>query len=274
MTKILIEKNATEYFDVDGPIIACVGMMADSAMFKLKTLANGRSEWELLPDNSTQFDYYHQGIYRNHRATFLAEDEIESLADLPLQIPSKLEIKENLETPINSFLVSDHGNIAEFLKKQARNEYSIYAVLHEDLYETNHGDGCYRYLTAVFLEKVDAQNLIAQINSDRNFLGHLRLLTLELKQDRIEIVDLNKETFDHYDSKAILDLLNRRCDPCSAIANVEEQYAGIPHRLLDQYDGGVAPTKEDIDELLKVAPMELQSRAKVFIEEKMKKNCK
>lgn len=264
MSKILIEKNAAEYYDVDGPIIACVGMMAAIAMFKLKSLVDGRSEWEFLPDTSPQFDYYHQGIYRNHRATFLAADQLESLPDLPDYVFSTLGNKERGMTPIDSFRASDYRCIAEFLEKQSDNECHAYAILKEDLYETNHGDGCYRYLSAAFFDRVEATNLVTEIDANSKFQAHFRTMKLVLKQEYIEVVDFNIELFDRFELSEVLKTLDQLLQINDANSSVEEQYAGIPHRLLDQYDGGISPSKEYINALLEAAHRELHAQAKKF----------
>lgn len=268
MSKILIEKNATEYYDVDGPIIACVGMMAAIAMFKLKTLVDGRSEWEFFPDPSPQFDYYHQGIYRNQRATSLAADQVESLPDLPDYVFSTLEIKDRLEPSINSFRASDYRCIAEFLEKQSDNECYAYAILKEDLYETHHGDGCYRYLNGAFFDKVDATNLVTEIDANSKFQAHFRTMNLVLKQEYIEVVDFNIELFDRFELSEVLKTLDQLFQINAANSSVEEQYAGIPHRLLDHYDGGISPSKEYIDAILEAAPSEFHVQAKKFADEK------
>lgn len=48
----------------------------------------------------------------------------------------------------------------------------------------------------------------------------------------------------------------------------EENVGGVPHRLLDGYDGGDAPPDEYVQELLKGAPDHIQKRLKDVASEK------
>lgn len=46
--------------------------------------------------------------------------------------------------------------------------------------------------------------------------------------------------------------------------NQEPKINGVPHRLMDGYDGGETPPQAFMDDLLKNAPPEVQARAKEF----------
>lgn len=212
MSKILIEKDATEYYDVDGPIIACVGVMAAIAMFKLKTLEDGRSEWELLPDTSPQFDYFHQGIYRNQRAILLELPEIKIFPDLQSQLCVTADPKQDCYFKKDFAQASDYKTVASFLRKQRNDEYLVYAVLVEDLYETLHGDGCFRYLNAVFFEVNDAKQSIYEIDMDKNFQGILRTIKLVLGNEVIVLSFPDREIFDRFTVKDILSRIQEQLE--------------------------------------------------------------
>lgn len=52
------------------------------------------------------------------------------------------------------------------------------------------------------------------------------------------------------------------------VKSEEPMVGGVPHRLLDGYDGGVAPPEEFMKKLLEGAPPEIKARAEEFAKQR------
>ena len=212
MQPILIDKSQTTFFETDGSVIASVGPMASTAMFRLDRQNQQQVQWSFLDPNSPKFDYFHQYIFRNQRASLLEPEEIKKLPDLPESVPYEAKSREDDHRPTGNIQADNHPALKQILLARPSQARPVYVVLNEDTYETSCGDGCYRYLDAVFLDRAEAIEHIAAIDATRSHAGHLRPLTVAMVDGHLDIPDFKLGAFEHYNVADVLKLLNERIE--------------------------------------------------------------
>ncbi len=193
-----------DYFNIDGPIVACVGQYAFNGMFKLNPISN---TWSLLDPSSLSYDSYHQSIYRTGRVEHL---DALAISKLP---PLLAIVQPRIAPEPNEFIRSDYPNVFSLLGQEGA-ERQIFAVLREDTYETCHGDGCYIYFESAYLNFEDASKAANQISNESYMRGHLRTYVIRLDQASGNIIlDLENQAYDRVSTQEVLRFLEAKFSP-------------------------------------------------------------
>jgi len=212
MKSIRIDKSQATYFETDGSVIASVGPMASTAMFRLDSMNRETAQWLLLDPNSPKFDYFHQYIFRNQHASLLAPEEIEKLPELPDEVSYAPKSKEDYHRPAGNIKADDYPALTRMLLARPSKASPVYVVLKEDTYETSCGDGCYRYLDSVYLDRTAAEAHIAAIDATEWYRGYLRQLTIAVADECLDIPDFELALFDNFKVADVFNLVNERLD--------------------------------------------------------------
>lgn len=190
-----------EYFDLDGPVVACVGERAFKGMYKFDPVSN---TWELLDPSSEKFDTYHQAIYRNFRAEYLDSTALSKLPPL-LAIVRPSTVQEP-----NEFMKSDYPKVAALIE-QVGGEHRIFIVLREDTYESSQGDGCFRYFDSAFLKSDDAGDSANRINKETNLQAHVLICIVSLIAGSENIlVHIDKQINDRVSAPEVISFIEAR----------------------------------------------------------------
>lgn len=190
-----------DYFDLDGPIVACVGERAFKGMFKFDPVSN---VWELLDPSSEKFDAYHQAIYRNFRAEYLDSTTV-------LKLPPLLAIvRPGAEQESSELMKNDYPKVAALLE-QMGGAYRIFIVLREDTYESSQGDGCFRYFDSAFLKSDDADDAANRINNETNLQAHVLICIVSLFAGSANIhVHIDKQINDRVSALEVISFIEAR----------------------------------------------------------------
>jgi len=153
MTKIHLENCKTEYWETEGgSILASVDSMRGSALLILRSDHKSGDDWEILERNSQRWNWFHQCIFRNHRADPISQERIKTLLQLPQIISvSETHPPEFFLTPKTPLFAKTFPTIRNYIQGSGKPSLPIYVVLLEDLYESKFGDGKFLDFNAVCL---------------------------------------------------------------------------------------------------------------------------
>jgi hypothetical protein len=163
--------------------------------------------WEVHPVGSRRWDSLHQSIYRDGR--WIEALERSAIARLP-PLPDLSDVRamrwEDNFGAGTRLPAAQRPRLAAAVPEGSTAKAWI--VLHEDLYETRMGDGCFRYLHSAHLDEAAARAAVAALEGPYS-AGHLREMTIAHQHGHLSIPDLSLSTFDHCEVTAILEHLNR-----------------------------------------------------------------
>jgi hypothetical protein len=231
MKNIQVDESQASFFESDLTVIACVGPMAATAMFRLNMvdqqpslwslLNQQQAKWSFLEPHSPEYDSYHQSIFRNGRATSLSKKMVEHLPALPAEVSYEPQSREDYYRPARGIHANDYPALKKILLEQPLESCPIYLVLKEDMYETSCGDGCYRYLDSAHLDQTEADMAASTITATSGYQGHLRQITITLIDEHLDAADFTLAVFEHYSITEVLGLLNDRIGKADLLGKIE-----------------------------------------------------
>jgi len=209
--------NKYDFFELDsGTILAFPGITGSEGLLVFRG-----TEWNYYPVESEYWDYFHQTVYKNHRAVSLKQSDLDKIG---IPVPATKNItppspEKSLKTGI---LLSE---IPSHLRKKLEHYKVIYLLLKEDEYEKSMGDGRYLYPEKVFIDRASARiylsNLKKQQRSNKGNRGEnsnitpgytYRLKKIQFRLDKKEkklTADLDIRRYEHYSIEDIIRLLKK-----------------------------------------------------------------
>lgn len=209
------DPSACELYETDSVVVAFLGSWGSEGLLSF----HERSGWTFHPAGSVVWDSFHQGVYRNHRATRLTSADLERRrippppADQYSGVPA-VAWRDQFNAEIALSAVPP--GILDRLREDGTRQRSVYLVLYEDVYETAFGDGCFWYPQAAFWNEQEAQNslrlrLAKESERPENELGYkYRLKEIRLRADETGqklAATLEIETYEHYSVDDVVRLL-------------------------------------------------------------------
>jgi hypothetical protein len=207
--------SACELYETDSVVVAFLGSGGSDGLLR----HDGRSGWSFHPAGSLVWDSFHQGVYRNFKASRLTAADLERRgispppADQYRGTPAVAwKDQFNAEIPLSAV----PPGMLDRLKEDGARERSVYLVLYEDLYETAFGDGCFLYPQAAFWTENDARiflrlQLTKESERPKNEVGYkysLKEIRLSADESGQKLsAALNVETYEHYSVEDVVRLL-------------------------------------------------------------------
>ncbi len=213
--------NACELYETDSEVVVAFLVSGGSGGL---LRYDGRSGWTFHPAGSLVWDSFHQGVYRNHRASRLTSEDLERRgippppADRYSGAPA-VAWKDQFNAEMSLSAVPP--GILDRLTEDASRERSVYLVLYEDVYETAFGDGCFLYPQAAFWTENEARiflrlRLAKESERPKNEVGYkYRLKEIRLRADETGqklSAALNIEIYEHYSVDDVVRLLAGRSE--------------------------------------------------------------
>ncbi len=171
-------------------------------------------EWKFILPYSLQWDALHQDIYRTHHELSPCPSElISKLPTLP-SIPefTAIEWKDNF-LPIDPMKMEDYPKLSALLNDQHETK-TFFFVLEEDEYETNFGDGAYRYFEGEVYDseeecesrkKSDKEALgLKRLASDVNIIRHYKKMSIVADGDELKPIDFIPQKYEDYSIQKIV----------------------------------------------------------------------
>ena len=175
--------------------------------------------WDIVPEGSKRWDMLDQQAWFGHDVDeWYGKGSTHITPDWLPEIPSKEELEkvksikwednfENKPYPANKFPV-----LKKYFDDNQLTSVKIYFVLYEDVYESQLGDGIFRYLCMV---SFDANEIIEYISSLRNdnpnafeLKDFIKEHTVEYQENKFSIPDFKLDLFEHYEVAKLLDMAN------------------------------------------------------------------
>ncbi|AGA34816.1 hypothetical protein TVNIR_3179 [Thioalkalivibrio nitratireducens DSM 14787] len=203
-----LDLTDVEYWESDGgTIYACVGPKASDAMLRLSRAESGGA-WEWLPLDGSVWNAAHQAMYRNDRWDQLEPERIAAFPPLPEQVSAgQRSAALRRREPM---FASRFPLLAEQIRTGPATGLPVFAVLHEDTYESALGDGKFAYLHAVFLDPADAEKECARLSEAQWSRGHLRRMSVALERGQLLVPDHEREWFDRVTVEGVVGQLEKQ----------------------------------------------------------------
>ena len=171
-------------------------------IFQLYRDKRSTGPWVFLAPETEAWDAVHQKIYRNGRAT-----EVEPGTAVPPVPPAP-------EGPFPSWAENlGKGRVLPAVRypgvaRWAGTRGVVYVVLEEDSYESMFGDGCFRYLSDVFVDRAEARRAAASAGKWQSMT--VQSFTLKARDGYLYAPDFGPGLFEHYKLEEVLDKLEAR----------------------------------------------------------------
>lgn len=191
------------YYESDGGYIyACVGPMAAEGLFRHPGFERPGNTWEWIPGTSSIWNFAHQAIYRNGRWDELTSDKAAQLPPVVAEVSDEGAMAPSVET--ETFAASTFPWLYRLLQQSPESVAPIFVVLQEDTYESLLGDGKFADMHGVFLDERAANSEMGRIAGEYCRQGHLRRMTVALKDGLLEIPDFQRQWFDQTTRSGVL----------------------------------------------------------------------
>ncbi len=126
-----------------------------------------QDQWKFCPPGTKAWDFYHQKVYRQHRAERCSPADLGGLVPpLPIEFPPPRAPNVLDPPPPRSRDVLPGSRVYEAVRAFRDARLPVYVVLREDLYESVSGDGVFHDFEAAFLERAEAQSFVATQSDD------------------------------------------------------------------------------------------------------------
>jgi hypothetical protein len=190
-----------DLFELDsGNFVAFVGTMGDRGVLHIAD----RSGWTYHAPGTTTWDFFHQLVYRNHKASRAESAALSQLGYPPPPV-------EQHDKPVKQVEWADQfnaelavGRLPASLRGLASG--SVWLILHEDLYESSLGDGRAVYPHAAFRSETAARQALAAAKKGQFDAYVLREIPLTVDAQHVR-ADLRIERYEHYSIDDIVRLL-------------------------------------------------------------------
>jgi len=170
-------------------------------------------KWEFIDPRGIRWDAVHQRIYRNGRADKVSKEDLPAnFPPPPDSIPPEAINLPPLpkEAPL---LAETYPTVTKYLGTFQNHSVEIYAVLIEDLYESDHGDGEFHYPDSIFIDEATAQEYC---NKSKTEYDTYHLRKCRVKLDGVSIFcELSLQSFDHLSGREVLKLMTEMLDEIS-----------------------------------------------------------
>jgi len=212
------------YQDFENEAVYAVSTMGFDGIFRLMNPPHG--QWEYFASGTLDWDALHQKIYRAHRVVVF--DPAQYSAPLP-KLPEPPKGEKTTSSWADQLLpkrpveASGYPLTRKRLESREDASMTVFAVLHEDVYETALGDGEFHFLEDVFLEKKEAERHMSQ-KQDKWNRFHLRTITVRLDGGSITFPSYEAYDYDHHKG---LEVLNRLEDLFGPSGWVHDLKVGI-----------------------------------------------
>jgi len=212
MTEVRLEDCKTSFWETDGGnLIASVTSSIASALLILRAGFQPGDDWEILERNSPMWNWFHQCIFRNHRADPVEAERIAALPPLPEAFfVGEERPAEYFHTPREPIPASKYPEVRNCIQATGDSSIPIHVVLLEDLYETKLGDGKFHDLHSVWLLESECRAAVVQIQKEEWHRAHVRRMTIAIIGENVEIPDFKLELFDTEGVETIVDRLEER----------------------------------------------------------------
>ena len=165
------------------------------------------SRWEFHVAGSLRWDSLHQTLYVDRRwIEPLSAEAIARQPPLPeVDVAPVRSWADNFD-PNLRVPATELPALAAALREGEVRE--VYVVLHEDRWETLHGDGRYHYLDSVHFDAKAAAERVAALGGEYS-RGHLRTMSVCRRDREVFMPGYAVETFDHVRVRQILSALEQ-----------------------------------------------------------------
>lgn len=160
--------------------------------------------WIRVNPRSDRWDYYHQKIFRAHRAYPIEDERIgRDFPELPDPPPEPEPLSELEQKHLaSSFPADDYLLVAAWLAELPDQEVQGFVLLQEDNYETMFGDGCFRDMEGIALTEEAAHRF--QQETPKGYGRYCRAFRMALRNARIEFPEIETKTFDRHTPYTVL----------------------------------------------------------------------
>jgi len=183
-------------------------------------------KWEIIAYGSKQWNFYNHNI---HNSTSYVQLENNNLLEWMPEIPSLEELNKVPEVKTANHIITngkfnadEFPNIKQYFEDNRKSEETLFIVLKEDMYETYHGDGIYRFLGRASFNKECIENYINNITishplgNSHKIKCYLKEHTLKYENNYFTVPDYAPLAFEHYEVGTLLKLVEQK------LGNIEE----------------------------------------------------
>ncbi len=155
------EEPVITWYRSEDLILGFCGSWGDQGVYRC--WLGPSAEWQFCPPETETWDYYHQMVFRQHRAGCCNFSDIaDEVPSLPAEFPppAKYHVKDPSEESLLDVLPGNR--LVKKICAAPEKRLPVYVVLREDIYETAFGDGVFRDFESAHLDEEAAKAHIQQ----------------------------------------------------------------------------------------------------------------
>jgi hypothetical protein len=191
-----------------------------SNYFKLNKKHDG---WDIIPWGSSRWDGLDQQATFGHNI----DEEIIDPQRIPMWLPPPPTLEEVKAVPPMKwednfkgkgiYPADEFPHLKEYFEKKNINEKKLYFALVEDMYETYHGDGTFRYFKKCSFNKEDIEKFISELRPHTpkvsGYEGYFKEHTIHFNGKNFTMPDFKPVVFENYELEKLLIISDEKFNP-------------------------------------------------------------